>query len=140
MRFSHDNRYLVSVSKDGSVSVWGNCHQANDTNGNGNYNRISFVNGTGKYFTDLCIFEDEAYDASGPKGILTVVASGFDGSLSYYDLRKFHNSNDNRIEKEISKTTSKKKKNGIDDNFECEDLELPFLHSTATFDVENNAN
>lgn len=138
MRFSHDNRYLVSVSKDGSVSVWGNCHQASG-NGNGNYNRISFVNGTGKYFTDLSIFEDEAYDASGPKGILTVVASGFDGSLSYYDLRKFNNSNDNRVENVISKT-SKKKINVIDDNFGCENLELPFLHSTATFDVENDAN
>ena len=140
MRFSNDSRYLVSVSKDGSVSVWGNCHQASSSNGNGNYSRISFVNGTGKYFTDLSIFEDEAYDASGPKGILTVVASGFDGSLSYYDLRKFSNSNDNRVANVISKNSSKKKKNSIDDNFECENLELPFLHSTATFDVENDAN
>ena len=98
------------------------------------------MNGTGKYFTDLSIFEDEAYDASGPKGILTVVASGFDGSLSYYDLRKFNNTNDNRVENELSRTASKKKKNGNNDNFECEDLELPLLHSTATFDVDNDAN
>ena len=140
MRFSHDNRYLVSVSKDGSVSVWGNCHQSSDSNGNGTYNRISFVNGTGKYFTDLSIFEHEAYDASAPRGILTVVASGFDGSLSYYDLRKFNKTNDDRIENDISKTASKKTKNEIDDNSDCEDLELPFLHSTATFDVENDAN
>jgi hypothetical protein len=120
--------------------VWGNCHQSSDSNGNGTYNRISLVNGTGKYFTDLSIFEDEAYDASGPKGILTVVASGFDGSLSYYDLRKFNNTNDDTVENVDSKTSSKKKKNGIDDNCSCEDLELPFLHSTATFDVENDAN
>ena len=95
------------------------------------------VTGTGKYFTDLSIFEDEAYDSSAPKGILTVVASGFDGSLSYYDLRKLKNTNDGRVESVLT-ANGKKEKNGFDYGFECEDLELPLLHSTATFYVEND--
>lgn len=87
----------------------------------------------------MSIFEDEAYDSSVPKGILTVVASGFDGSLSYYDLRKLkNNTTDIAVDMIVSKN-GKKKKNGNGYGFGCEDLELPLMHSTATFDVENDA-
>lgn len=87
----------------------------------------------------MSIFEDEAYDPSVPKGILTVVASGFDGSLSYYDLRKLkNNTTDIAVDMIVSKN-GKKKKNGNGYGFGCEDLELPLMHSTATFDVENDA-
>ena len=87
----------------------------------------------------MSIFEDEAYDSSVPKGILTVVASGFDGSLSYYDLRKLkNNTSDIAVDMIVSKN-GKKKKNGNGYGFGCEDLELPLMHSTATFDAENDA-
>ena len=87
----------------------------------------------------MSIFEDEAYDSSVPKGILTVVASGFDGSLSYYDLRKLkNNTSDIAVDMIVSKN-GKKKINGNGYGFGCEDLELPLMHSTATFDAENDA-
>ena len=89
----------------------------------------------------MSIFEDEAYDSTVPKGILTVVASGFDGSLSYYDLRKLKNNtsaSDITVDM-ITAKNSKKKKNGNGYGFGCEDLELPLMHSTATFDVDNDA-
>ena len=64
----------------------------------------------------MSIFEDEAYDSSVPKGILTVVASGFDGSLSYYDLRKLkNNTSDIAVDMIISKN-GKKKNNGNADS------------------------
>lgn len=115
VKYSSCTKYLVSASKDGSIIVWTENHQKSNKSAHDEksfYHEAASVSGTGKYFTDLCLFGVKSNEA----GLLNIVASAHDGSLSFYCL------------KDRSRSRSRAEK--VKEEFE-DILELEFMYSTA---------
>jgi hypothetical protein len=126
VKHSSCSKYLVSVSKDGSIIVWVESNQQGNRSAHDEknfYHKAASVSGTGKYFTDLCLFEVNKLNKA---GLLDIMASAHDGSLSFYCL------------KDIARA-EKKLPGGLVNQNEAlvENIDLEFMYSTAAFVEEN---
>jgi WD40 repeat protein len=125
VKHSSCSKYLVSVSKDGSIIVWVESNQQGDRSAldeKSFYHKATSVSGTGKYFTDVCLFEVKLNKA----GLLNIVASAQDGSLSFYCLKDRARAEKELLRRQVNQNEALE-----------ENIELEFMYSTAAFVEED---
>lgn len=128
VKYSSCSKYLVSVSKDGSIIVWVEGNQTENScllDEKSFYHKAASVSGTGKYFTDLCLFDVKLNEV----GLIDIVVSAQDGSLSVYCLK-------DRSRGRAEKETHRRQVTEIE--LVRENLILEFIYSTATSVGDDN--